>query len=48
MQIMKRQLILMVGMLISMVSVYAQEKPNILVIMGDDIGYWNLTTTTGG
>jgi len=21
----------------------AQDKPNILVIMGDDIGYWNLS-----
>ena len=24
----------------------AQAKPNILVIMGDDIGYWNLSRTT--
>ncbi|MEJ2595876.1 MAG: arylsulfatase [bacterium] len=45
---MKRQLILMVGMLISMVSVYAQEKPNILVIMGDDIGFWNLSYNNKG
>lgn len=26
----------------------AQEKPNILVIMGDDIGYWNLSTNNEG
>jgi arylsulfatase len=26
----------------------AQGKPNILVIMGDDIGYWNLSTYNQG
>ena len=26
----------------------AQTKPNILVIMGDDIGYWNLSTYNQG
>ena len=29
-------------------SVQAQAKPNILVIMGDDIGYWNLSTYNQG
>jgi arylsulfatase len=24
-------------------TAYAQPKPNILVIMGDDIGYWNIS-----
>jgi len=45
---MKRLLILLVGILISMVSGYAQEKPNILVIMGDDIGFWNLSYNNKG
>ena len=22
---------------------YAQDKPNVLVIWGDDIGYWNIS-----
>ena len=26
----------------------AQDKPNILVIMGDDIGYWNLSYNPDG
>jgi arylsulfatase A-like enzyme len=26
----------------------AQEKPNILVIMGDDIGYWNMSAYNRG
>ena len=26
----------------------AQEQPNILVIWGDDIGYWNLSTNNDG
>ena len=25
----------------------AQDKPNILVIMGDDVGYWNLSYNSG-
>jgi arylsulfatase len=25
-----------------------QQKPNILVIMGDDIGYWNISTYNRG
>jgi hypothetical protein len=24
-------------------TAFAADKPNILVIMGDDIGYWNLS-----
>ncbi|NRB74886.1 MAG: hypothetical protein HRU46_11060 [Verrucomicrobiales bacterium] len=24
-------------------SLHSQEKPNIIVIWGDDIGYWNLS-----
>ena len=30
------------------VEVWGQEKPNILVIMGDDIGYWNLSYNNDG
>jgi len=26
----------------------AQQKPNILVIMGDDIGYWNISAYNRG
>ncbi len=29
-------------------SAYSAEKPNILVIFGDDIGYWNLSTYNNG
>ena len=29
-------------------SVQAQKKPNIVVIMGDDIGYWNLSYNNQG
>ena len=29
-------------------TVAAQDKPNILVIMGDDIGYWNLSFNNDG
>jgi arylsulfatase A-like enzyme len=29
------------------VGALAQDKPNILVIMGDDIGYWNLSYNSG-
>jgi arylsulfatase len=29
-------------------SALAQEKPNILVIMGDDVGYWNLSYNNDG
>jgi arylsulfatase len=25
-----------------------QQNPNILVIMGDDIGYWNISAYNGG
>ena len=27
-------------------SAQQQQKPNILVIMGDDIGYWNISAYT--
>jgi arylsulfatase A-like enzyme len=29
-------------------ALFAAEKPNILVIMGDDIGYWNLSYNNRG
>ncbi len=29
-------------------SILARENPNILVIMGDDIGYWNISTYNQG
>ncbi len=30
------------------VAAHAADKPNILVIFGDDIGYWNLSTYNQG
>ncbi len=27
---------------------HAQDKPNILIIWGDDIGYWNISAYTQG
>jgi arylsulfatase len=29
-------------------SAQQQQKPNILVIMADDIGYWNISAYKGG
>jgi arylsulfatase A-like enzyme len=29
-------------------SAFTQDKPNILMIMGDDIGYWNLSHNNDG
>jgi arylsulfatase A-like enzyme len=34
--------------LFSFVSLMAQDKPNILVIWGDDIGYWNISYNSRG
>ena len=28
--------------------IYAQKKPNILVIWGDDVGYWNISHNNHG
>jgi arylsulfatase len=36
------------GLLVFARQSQAQQKPNILVIMGDDIGYWNLSTYNQG
>lgn len=44
---MKRISLFFIGLIISGV-VTAQEKPNILVIMGDDIGFWNLSYNNRG
>ena len=38
-----------VGLCLASPAVYAAKgKPNILVIMGDDIGYWNLSYNNRG
>ena len=34
--------------LFTFVSLMAQDKPNILVIWGDDIGYWNISHNSHG
>jgi len=42
---------LLASLAIGMVAVApaaAQQKPNILVIMGDDIGYWNISAYNRG
>ena len=37
------------GLCLACPAVYAaKDKPNILVIMGDDIGYWNLSYNNRG
>ena len=46
----KSALWLLLGLALVMfaaVGAGAQDKPNILVIMGDDIGYWNLSYNSG-
>jgi arylsulfatase A-like enzyme len=35
-------------MLVTAVQVNAQKKPNILVIFGDDVGYWNVSAYNRG
>jgi arylsulfatase len=35
-------ILVLVALLASAAAAAAQTKPNILVIMGDDIGYWNV------
>jgi len=37
-----------VALLLFVPSVDAQQKPNIVVIWGDDIGYWNVGAYTHG
>jgi arylsulfatase A-like enzyme len=41
---------LLIVLLITLFAVpaLAQPKPNILVIMGDDIGYWNVSYNNDG
>jgi hypothetical protein len=48
----RRALIFAVAALAVLISPLAgvaqQQKPNILVIMGDDIGYWNISAYNRG
>lgn len=37
-----------VGTLLAPAFSWAQEKPNILVIWGDDIGFWNISAINNG
>jgi arylsulfatase len=41
-------LLLAVSLLWAATIVQAADKPNILVIMGDDIGFWNLSYNNKG
>ncbi len=47
---MKQKQFLLVTLLLSVAMVFAQkkDKPNIVVIFGDDIGYWNLSANNEG
>jgi len=46
---MKKITTLALGILLSLaMTAYSQEKPNILVIWGDDIGYWNISHNNHG
>lgn len=49
----RKRLLLLIRVVVASVACLAplaeaQTKPNILVIMGDDIGYWNLSTYNQG
>jgi arylsulfatase len=44
---MKNRILLMLAMVLT-VAAYAQDKPNILVIWGDDIGIWNISHNNRG
>jgi arylsulfatase A-like enzyme len=37
-----------VAVMVTAAPASAQQKPNILVIMGDDIGYWNISAYNRG
>ena len=41
-------LALFASVLVAPASAQPQQKPNILVIMGDDIGYWNISAYNRG
>ena len=43
-------LALLTSVMLTLVAAVAQpqQKPNILVIMGDDIGYWNISAYNRG
>jgi arylsulfatase len=45
---MKKSFVLLSVLLLLTSGSIAQEKPNILVIMGDDIAYWNLSYNNRG
>ena len=41
-------LVLFIGAFLQAPALYAAEKPNILVIWGDDIGIWNISRYSMG
>ena len=43
-----RTIAICVGLLVFAVPVLAQDTPNILIIWGDDIGYWNISAYNRG
>lgn len=45
---MKQIKLVLVFIMLGIVSLYAQDKPNILVIWGDDIGYTNISINNQG
>ncbi len=45
---MKASIVLLSIILASVILLYAQDKPNILVIWGDDIGYTNISINNQG
>jgi len=40
---MKQSITLGIALLLSSLGLFAQKKPNILIIWGDDVGMWNLS-----
>ena len=43
-----KRLLTLIGVLVMSSAAFAQDKPNIVVIFGDDIGYWNISAYNQG
>ena len=45
---MKKTFLIAIGLIIGFSQLFAQKRPNILIIWGDDVGYWNVSHVNRG